>query len=581
MDVLYFAFANQAAQPLIEIQRENSGIMRLLEPLAARNYFKIVQDPYATLDSVAENLDLHKNNLVLFHFSGHAGPDRLELLDTSAYDEGVAALLVQCTRLKLVVLNGCATYPQVDVLQKLRIPLVIATHRPVGDQKAADFALRFYSSLSFFNTVENAFNQTCAKMLAQHKQFEISRGLTLPNADNKVSDSCWGLFGLPQREHEKKWGFSQEQANDLITDYQPNTRLLETLIRALAPYRNTIEEMVQKEEQGGSVSKVIKRDEVLSALPQPISEMVRFLLVESTDSQDVFFDQLGYSRLKQLCKVFSISQELMVFIMLAQLWDTLLENPKLVIPPSTLALLRKSMILSAQEDSSLHFLALVRSIRELLDQYNLPYFVDELAELKAYFQEGTAFSKAIYFYEELLPNLEFIDEVQARSICMDAEEHLAEFMLPLGFIARYSLTSVKNIEVLKNRKQREPSFLHSFFKLEMRLGGLAEEKEVLESLLDSASVLLLKKTEKGKVQFLNLSPFVIDRNSFEESKRKIPQLHFFERYLQAEGKYEFRHISKSESSLIQIVPKDKYRLIGEQFETFAQLLFHEPMNNLE
>ncbi len=109
MDALYFAFANQPSSPLPELTREDAEIIQLLEPLAANDQLKLVHDSFTTLKTLANNIDNWKENLVLFHFGGHAGPNQLDLLDGSAKSRGIIALLEECPRLQLVVLNGCAT----------------------------------------------------------------------------------------------------------------------------------------------------------------------------------------------------------------------------------------------------------------------------------------------------------------------------------------------------------------------------------------------------------------------------------------------------------------------------------------
>ncbi len=465
-------------------------------------------------------------------------------------------------------------------LQKLKIPLVIATHFPISDKKATEFAISFYRSLVSFNTVEGAFNKARGVILAMDDQLDIPRGLNLDLESNGDVKACWGFYGLDQRKQEAKWRLSNDASIEIPNDYQPNATLIHALMLALMPYCPEVANMLLQEKEGRAVSKIAKREEILKALPQPMSEMVRKLLVENTGSDDIFYDQPGKHRLDQLCRVFFITQELMGFIMLAQLWEILAKNPELEISQPTKNLLREALLSDSQQSTYMNYVDLIRSIRLLLDAQKQSYFVDELADLKDLIQENTAFSQAVLFFEDLTTHKDEMSENQAKMACVSAEEHLAKFMSYVGFVARYTLTSIKNIEVMKYRHQQSPRFKHRIFKLEMRLGGLAEEIEDLEQVLDNSSVILIKKTGKGNYQFLNLSPFVIDRNAFEDTKAKIPQLYFFERYLQTLDNYEFRHIFKQDSLPFKINPKDNYQLIGAQFDAFAKLLFHQPMRNI-
>lgn len=580
MDILYFAFSNVSSSPLPNLTKEDTTLTQLLEPLAARNLFRLVHDSFVTLESLANNIDACKDNLVLFHFGGHASPEQLELLDTAANGRGIVALLAECPRLKLVVLNGCATFKHVKALQELQIPLIIATHTPVPDLRATQFAISFYQSLAAFNTVEGAFNKARGFLLSLYDILDIPRGLNLDEISEETLEDCWGLFGLPQREHETKWRLSSDASIKIPADYQCNAALLDALLKALAPYNTEIANILHQEREGQTVSKIIKREKVLVVLPQPISEMVRKLLVESTDTEDIFFDQPGKNRLDQLCKVFFITQELMGFIMLAQLWELLSEDPDMEIYDDTKLLLRQMLLSDSPRNTPMDYIALIRSIRVLLDQQKQAYFVDELAELKDLLEEDTPFCQAVLFFEDLAANKAEMSENQATLACITAEEQLSGFMLYIGFVARYTLTSVKNIEVLKYRHQRIPKYQHRVFKLETSIGGLVEEKETRQYLLDSSSVILLKKNVTGTHQFLNLSPFIIDITAFEETKSKIPQLYFFEHYLKNSDQYAFKHIYKQDAATKVIIPKEPYHLIGAQFDAFAELLFHQPMSKL-
>ena len=580
MDVLYFAFANDPENPLDELKREDTQINRLLEPLAARNHFRLVRDSYATLDTIAEKLALYKQDLVLFHFSGHAGPDHIQLTDTPAQSEGLARFLGECPNLKLIVLNGCATAPQVEWLRRLKIPLVIATHRPVEDNKAAGFAINFYRMLSLFDTIEAAFNFATGYVLSLDSQIPITRGIITGAAPAGSDGSCWGLFGVAGRETAAQWTFSTNLRPQELENYQPNVRLLDTLLSALAPYRPNIKQIFQREEDGYTVvSQADKRKAILEALPHPISELVRYILVpRSASSQEVFFDQLGLGRLQQIYAVYLNVIELMVFIMLAQLWDMLSGKPGLQVPASAQQLIREFLLIHQNRQLEFDHIALIRAIRELMDQEQEPYFVEELIQLREMAEPGSSFSLSDQFFRNIEADLQGMDENRAKILCINAEEHLADVLQHLGFITRYTFASIKTIDVLKYRHERKPLFRHSIVKLEQRFVGLEAEPQVIHGMLDSASVILLKESDADELPFLNLSPFVIDQNAFDD-KATIAKLHFFVRYLPELNGYAFRHIYMANDPLLVIDNQAIYRIIKVQFEAFAKLLFQQPMKN--
>jgi hypothetical protein len=205
MDVLYFAYANDHTQPLDELKREDNEITRLLQPLADQDCFRYYRDPYATLDQVADQLSAYRDRLVLFHYSGHAGAELLKLEDGPAHAPGIAGLLGQCPRLRVVVLNGCATAGQVRALHTQGIPAVVATHERVGDAKAATFALRFYRQLADRHTLEAAYESAKSYLEAKYEtvEFDVTRGLALRHA--APATPCWTLSIAPGHDEMLQW----------------------------------------------------------------------------------------------------------------------------------------------------------------------------------------------------------------------------------------------------------------------------------------------------------------------------------------------------------------------------------------
>lgn len=583
MNVLYFAFANQPDRPLKELTQEDNEIDSLLSPLAARYNFRVIRDSNATLKSVTEKLSLFKDDLILFHYSGHASPETLELLDISAQSNGIAALLAECKKLQLVVLNGCATGAQVQELQRLNIPLVIATHRPVEDKKAASFAIHFYRSLSLFNHVEDAFNTARGHVLSIDSSLKIERGLALRIAPSPPNEHCWGLFGLVGRETEAKWVLPANIHDQELEQFRPNELLLQALLEALAPHRTEIANILAFESDGISTfSLTEKRKLILEALPHPISELVRYLLVpKSAGSPEVFFDQIGIGRLQQIYAVYLTIIELMAFIMLAQLWDVLHENRenKIPIPEELSQQIRCFLMAHAQERLRFDHIRLIQSIRIWMEPLGKPSFVEELLEMKEKVQPGASFIQSDQFFRDLELSLFTMPEQQAKLLCITAEEHLANAFKDLGFITRYTFASVKNIDVLKYRHQQKPLFRHSVVKLKQRFVGLEAEPQIIQGMMDSASVLLLKESKEDEWPFLNLSPFIIDQNAFDD-KATVAKLHFFTHYNFEQDAYFFRHIYMAKDLPLMIQAQPIYRIIKVQFEALAQLLFQNPMKNL-
>lgn len=579
MDILYFAFANDPNQPLDELKREDIEINRILEPLAAKGSFKIVRDSFATLDMVADKLSLYKNDLVLFHFSGHAGPNSIQLDGALAQSKGIAAFLAMCPRLKLVVLNGCATFNQVKLLHEHKVPAVIATHRPVQDALAAVFAIQFYRSLAQLDHLNSAFDTGRSKVLALDAALPITRGLDLRG--KPANEPCWGLNVLEGREDVGDWRLPVFE-RPMEGDYSPNQVLLESLLKAFKNYIPEIKNILEDEENLIDRSILDKREAVLKALPHPISEQVRFLLTprSSNTTGMVFYDQPGLDRLKQMSVVYDTIAELMGFIMLAQLWD-ILSDPKtkdFPISAEVREAIRSLLCATAETRQVWDPIDLVRKIRITLDNNQSNYFIKELKVLQEAYREGTSFYDACRFFIDLKPRFKTLGK-EAAPLSIIAEQQLANFFSILGFVCRYYITSVKNIDVLKNRSIRNPRYRHILVKLIQRFVGLEEIQEILTSPLDSSSVLIIREEADGSRQFLNLTPFVIDENAFDE-KATVAKVHFFERYLHAQDAYVYRHIYMPGDMPLVITDQRKFKILKSQYDAFSEIIFNKPMREL-
>lgn len=604
MDVLYFAFANDPNHPLEELKREDSEINRLLEPLAASGRFRIVRDQYATLDMVADKLRTYQKQLVLFHYSGHAASNVLELEAGPARALGIGELIRSCPNLEIVVLNGCATIGQVEFLQQKyrpdsklvrrpgkvqenrilsrQVAAVIATERRAEDHKAASFAIQFYRALSYFDHLEAAFQIARAYVLALDHCLllnEATRGLALRGAPTQTP--CWGLSLLDGREDVLKWRLPQYR--QVSYNVEPNHSLLKALLNTLAPYRPEIKKIVEDEQLGNVWRNTQKSRAVLEALPHPVSELLRYLLTPRSPGivEMEFFDQPGLSRLRQMVALFVTVMELVASIMLAELWDKLKENPKLSIDDNTRQAIQRLFHSSNNERQGFDFLTLIASIKATLEKNCCLYFVEELRTQKETFEPGHPFYEACQFFSGLHLRLNTLTSNVAHDLSMIAEEKLVAVLMEIGFIGRYTIASVKNIDVLKYRHEKTYRFNQRIVPLVQTFVGLEEDyKEIttLEAVFDCTSVVLLREDQDGRTPFLTLTPFIIDENAFEE-KATIAKLYFLERYVREQDGYSYRHIYMLGDKPLLVKDQAYYAILKMQFDAFACLVFQQPMNS--
>ncbi len=579
MDILFFAFANDRDKPLAALEAEDNFIYSLLAPRQAQAHFVIHRDQSVSIEKLAEYLTLYRNNIVLFHYSGHAGKEHLSLDDEQASALGIAEMLGNCPRLKAVILNGCSTAGQVARLLEKQIPLVIATSSPVEDHKAKEFAIQFYRSLSNQESINAAFEAARAKVLTIEASTPFTRGILTEQAHETP---VWGMFYAADQVDAHEWSLPVGTTNNSGTELVVNELLLDTMVSTFASYNSDVKKIWENQAYGGTVSLLDKRDTVLRCLPHPVSEQVRKLLVPDPVAENglVFFDKIGLPRLGQIATVYDTIMELTGFIMLAQLWESLSHIPALTINDDTKAEVKKFLTLNPDEREKFNFIPLIDKIRKFLNENKIQYFIDELQHIADIVKEGEPFFEACQFLDSIksrtLSNK--ISDDEATTLCILAEEELSEVLKELGFIARYTFASVKSIGVVKYRHLKEAKFKHHIVRLVQRFVGLEEEISILEEYMDTASILLMKE-KSGQSEFLNLSPFIIDENAFDE-KATIAKLYYFDRYNRDKDMYVYRHVYKPNDSNLLITNQKNYMVIKAQFEAFAEMLFHHSMRQL-
>ena len=103
--------------------------------------------------------------------------------------------------------------------------------------------------------------------------------------------------------------------------------------------------------------------------------------------------------------------------------------------------------------------------------------------------------------------------------------------------------------------------------------------------MDNSSVLFLKKngrnTEGGEA-FLNLTPFMLDNNAYDNKENILAKLYFFERYDRPNDTYLFRHIYNQDDALLALDEEQArfYTLIKHQYNAFSQTVLKEEFDNL-
>ncbi len=127
----------------------------------SNNLVKAVKIEDADIDTLAENIIDNNDELLVFHYGGHADQHSIVLDGFRNLDKiRLSRLLlpIENHRLFIVFLNGCLTYGQVGLLTAKGVKAIIATNVEVNDAEAVRLSKFFYKSFFENNgTLQSAF----------------------------------------------------------------------------------------------------------------------------------------------------------------------------------------------------------------------------------------------------------------------------------------------------------------------------------------------------------------------------------------------------------------------------------------
>jgi len=580
MALIYLAFANDESQPLDQLKAEYKRLQAIYEPLEAKGLIQLKIDPYADLDRIVNTLSQFKNEILLFHYAGHATQEGILLDGKLAKSKGLSTLFAQCEALKLVILNGCSTKAQVALLQEAKIPAIIGTAAPIGDRKAVEFASQLHQQLALSDSLGQAFTSAQGKIQAG-SDLPFYRGQGLVSTNDQ--ENTWGLFLLPGRTDMEDWKIPLFEKRNIPDTYQANAQLIKVLSPALAPFHPLLKKIDQEEKLGLPSTPKQKRKGILQALPHPLSEHLRKLLTpESGQGKAVFYDRAGVPRFKQMLHLYRTLSKLMAYALFAQTWDVYQQKSALRFAEDELEQIRGFFRQSYQESQHCDYFEWFLKFHQLFQHYQYPFFIKELEALSPALETGSELRNAALqlenYYQQGLDRK--VDQVQASALCPLIEDQLSVLLRHFAFVANYSLTSVKNIRLINYRNQTNPLFRHKVVRLVQEFVGLDEEALLSADYADTTSVLLIEKNETQELpsKYLNLSPFIIDLNAFD-AKASLAKLHFLDHYIKEQNAFSYRHIYMPEDNPLVVNDKmDYYPIILSQFDFFSDLLFKQPLH---
>ncbi|MEM8887167.1 MAG: CHAT domain-containing protein [Bacteroidota bacterium] len=517
--IVFLAFANDNSSHLPLLKKESRDTYRALREADRKGFIKVIREESTEIKDLYETLLAFQDRVSIFHYAGHADGEGLFLEEEKGEISGIAKLLGEQKSLQLVFLNGCSTKEQVKHLFDAGVKAVIATSTPIQDRKACEFSIAFYEALANKRSIAQAFKMATGFLSARYgpsAQAEIvsMRSLDFGDKEEETEELPWALYvkddsslsyQIPQAQQV---GLPKEILQYIGSSFSSNKYIISALDE-MVRYNPDIS--TQMFEQKGK--EIIKRDSkdypelIIKNFPWPIGSQIRLLRIQSNPNQE---------RLQTLISTYIITSQTLYFILLSDIWEQYRSGEIELEGKISLDLKKKDYL-------SLDFLGQFSEAMKVLPKDAVLY-VQELKEFhENLVDESSKLSQAHAFLQKQQKAfLKGKVGEDVEKICIRSEQALAILLKHIGFMARFRMMTVRNISIEK------PRFSQRKYQLEM--GPLnASEAVHLRLYQDSArrrkssvgnthSVILVAD-EDLMHQGLNLSPFVIDKNTFVQVKK--------------------------------------------------------------
>lgn len=526
--VVFLAFSNDPDAHLDLLKTESKNVYGALSDLDRQEFVKIHREESADVDSLFEVLASFKDRVAIFHYAGHANGTTLRLEGDAAHASGIAGLLGDQPNLKLVFLNGCATRPQVDQLLAAGVKAVIATSVPIRDDQATLFATRFYQALARRRTIEQAFNLARAYLKTRYDdgraldvvpvpKRDFSRDLP-PTADTSMP---WGLYvGDEHGRDVLQWtlpyyrtvGLPPEMNDYIRAEFTDSNRYVMRVLDEMARYNPDIYGQML-EPRGGET---VKRDSreypelIIKNFPWPIGSQIRLLRLHTSP---------GVERLEHLVSAYVRTSQVLYYILLSDLWERSRRGTIDVPRP-----LDAGLPMDQGAFSSFDFLTKAIDLYRIFQrQQDTPYLV-EFALVAAAWDDADGHLQNAHAYLETI-RAELAAGVPGGDLakrCTKAEQALLRVLRAAAFMARYRMLTVRNIVV------EAPRFEDVSYEIDMGPLNATDTNSLnlyqdlahrRKSRYSNSQSIVLARDEEALDDCLNLSPFIVDKNTFVSVKK--------------------------------------------------------------
>jgi hypothetical protein len=517
--VIFLAFANDKDSYLDKLKEESRRLNAALSDVDRKQYIKLLREESAQIEDIFKICTDYKDQLAIFHYAGHAGGTHLQLEGGSGDARGLAALLGEQENVKLVFLNGCSTKDQVKLLLDAGVPAVIATSVPIEDDKAVILSRQFYEALANRRTIKQAFQLAVAHLTTKYGD---SVDVSMRSADwegggstDAKVDMPWGLYTHPDHTDALDWklpyfrpiGLSKDMIQYIGGSFTANRYIVLALDEMCKYNPDIYHEMVEKRGE-----KEIKKDSskypwlIIENFPWPIGSQIRLLLL---------YDKPNVERLQHLVSTYVLTGQLLYYILLSDLWEKSQAEDGRV---------WSHTVLSKAEFAAFDFFKHIPELFKRIDEDGLPFVPEFELLVQQLEDESSTVCKAHAHLEQLREQLLSDNPPSADldKLCLKTEQATSIILRAAAFLARYRMLTVRNILINK------PRFEELVYDLEMGPLNATEGSGLnlyrdkthrrKENYADSSSIVLVSNEDQLDTS-LNLSPLVMDKNTFVHMKK--------------------------------------------------------------
>ncbi len=521
--LIFFAYANDADEHLNLLKEESRMLFRALEELDRKEYIKLYREESAQSKDVFDGFTRYKDRIAIFHYGGHANGTHLRLEEGASDARGLARLMGEQENLKLVFLNGCSSKGQVQTLFDAGVKAVIATSVPIEDRKATEFAQQFYEGLAHKRSIGQAFDLATAYLRTRYgdsvnvryRDFLIDFSQKL-KGKTESTEVPWGLYIKEEHREEilnyklpyyRPIGLPKDMIQYIGKNFSAN-RYIMLVLDEMCKYNPDIySQMI--EQRGEEMAKKDSRHYpglIIQNFPWPIGSQIRLLRL---------YDKPNVERLEHLLSTYIITSQVLYYILLSDLWEqSRAKEAKTK---------WKALQQSKENYASMDFLAQVVPLYDQLSAISVPFVSEYEILVAALKDKDNPLNKAHAFLEGLRAKIQsdppFSD---LDTLCQKTEQAVSLILRSASFLAAYRMLTVRNIMV------ERPRFEKLAYELDMGPLNAAQGIDLnlyqdpasrrKESFADSFSVILVDN-ENIIDQALNLSPFIIDKNTFVQMKK--------------------------------------------------------------